>query len=88
MSELKKYSETFSTALSALQQNTPFNESELKSVQALIAYVAYTQTIGKAAVESFVLTAFSADSISAIPQDYYDDVIRLLVDMDFEATIN
>jgi esterase/lipase superfamily enzyme len=72
----------------AAQHNGKFNKREITSVKAVIAYQAYTHSISEDTVLSLLLTAFGVYSLEDFDQDFYDDVIRFLVDFNFEAAFN
>ena len=57
------------------------NEEELKSVRSLVAYVAYDKQLPADEVENQVATRFRAMSISTLPSKSYDEVVRFLVDL-------
>lgn len=81
--------ETFRSHLNALQSyDAPLNQNELKSVKAVIAYVAYTQNVSKETVSSVLTTAFGVESVTEISQGHYDDVIRYLVDLRMDEILN
>jgi len=57
------------------------NENELKSVYALLAYVAHNENIQQETVQSLVEASFGVNHVTKLPQKDYDDVIRFLVDL-------
>ncbi|MDD3029898.1 MAG: hypothetical protein PHS57_06435 [Alphaproteobacteria bacterium] len=71
-----------------LDQPTTLNVTELTSVRALIAYVAYTNELSEALIRSLVEAYFDTDNIENIFQDDYDRAIAYLVDLDPRKAVN
>ncbi|MDD3288775.1 MAG: hypothetical protein PHX43_07230 [Alphaproteobacteria bacterium] len=59
----------------------PLNENEMKSVYALLAYVAYNHNIKQDVVQHIVETKFGVASVDKLKQKDYEEVIRFLVDL-------
>ena len=64
------------------------NQLELKSVAALIRYVADEQSAGTDTVCAIVETAFGVENVAALPRDDYDAAIRFLVDLRVNERLN
>ena len=64
------------------------NELELKSVKAVIAYVAHMQTASDVTVSSILGAKFGASDVTELRQKDYDEVIRFLVDLNLKEAIN
>lgn len=62
-------------------------KSELTSVTAVIAYLAYEHDVSEATVCSILTGAFGVDDVKEISSDNYDDVIRFLVDFNFDEFV-
>ena len=72
----------------AVPYTSKFNEREIMSVKAVVAYQAYTHQLSEETVLSFLTTAFDVKAIEDFDRDLYDNVIRFLVDYNFEAAFN
>ncbi len=66
----------------------PLNENELKSVYALLAYVAEEQDVAQETVQSIVEASFGVNHVSKLQQKSYDEVIRFLVDLRIDEMRN
>jgi hypothetical protein len=64
------------------------NENEMKSVYALLAYVAYNKHIEQKTVQAVVEARFNVDQVEKLPQKSYEEVIRFLVDLCVEELLN
>jgi len=72
----------------AVPYTSKFNEREIMSVKAVVAYVAYTHELDEQTVLSILTTKFGVNAIEDFGCDLYDAVIRFLVDFNFEAAFN
>ncbi len=83
---------TFSAPVKpAPQARTPvptLNRLELRSVAALIAYVAHTQKTGEENVRHVLASAFNVTDVTALLAAQYDEVVRFLVDLRLNEIIN
>lgn len=68
--------------------NAPLNQSELRSVTAVIAYIAYKQEVSEASVCAMLTTTFGVDDIKDLTANDYDNVIRFLVDLHLDEVMN
>ena len=66
----------------------PLNDSELKSVYALLAYVSHNENIQQETVQAIVEARFHVNHITKIQQKDYDEVIRFLVDLRIDELRN
>lgn len=66
----------------------PLNQNELRSVTAVIAYVAYKQKANEAIVETILTTKFGVDSVQDLTAADYDEAIRFLVDLNLDEVMN
>jgi hypothetical protein len=57
------------------------NQQELKSVYALLAYVAHNENIQQETVQAIVEATFGVNHIEKLQHKDYDEVIRFLVDL-------
>lgn len=64
------------------------NDRELKSVYALLAYVAYNQNVRQDTVQMIVEAQFSVDHVSKLRRADYLKAIEFLVDMKMDEIIN
>lgn len=64
----------------------PFNDRELISIKALIAWAAMENRMQENTVEAWLAAWADVDSIDDISRDRYDEVVRFLVD--FNARVN
>jgi hypothetical protein len=67
---------------------SPLNENELKSVYALLAYVAHNQRVRQETVQAVVETRFGVDQVEKLAQKDYEEVIRFLVDLCVEELLH
>jgi hypothetical protein len=74
--------------LGAATATPVLNENELKSVRALIAYVAYQLRMKESAVRENVTRRFHADDIAHLRSQAFDEVMRWLVDMCVEEILD
>lgn len=65
-----------------------FTNQELKSISALVAYVAHTQQVSEELIASMLAGRFGADDVSHVERRHYDAVIRYLVDLNPKEQIN
>jgi hypothetical protein len=66
----------------------PLNELEVTSVRALVAYVAHTQSASDVTVCEVLGAKFGAPDVGALRRRDYDEVIRFLVDLKLNETLN
>jgi len=64
------------------------NERELKSVYALLAYVAYNQNVRQETVQMIVEAEFNVHHVSKIRRQDYMRAIEFLVDMRMDEIMN
>jgi hypothetical protein len=64
------------------------NVVETKAINALIAYIAYTQNVAERTVSSIVCSEFSATDIARIPSEQYDQIVAFLIDLKMAAVVN
>ena len=64
------------------------NELEVTSVRALVAYVAHTQSASDVTVCEVLGAKFGAPDVGALRRRDYDEVIRFLVDLKLNETLN
>lgn len=57
------------------------NTNELKSINALLAYVAFNKNIDEGKVQEIVQIRFGVEDVAHLPQKDFDEVIRFLVDL-------
>jgi hypothetical protein len=57
------------------------NENEIKSVEALIAYVAHNQQLDPRTIRTIVEARFGVHDVMLLRQKDYEEVIRFLVDV-------
>lgn len=70
------------------RQLATLNENELKSIYALLAYVAYNQNVQQETVEAMVEASFHVNHVSRIQNKSYDEVIKFLVDLRIDEMRN
>jgi hypothetical protein len=83
----KKITASFSMTETG-KDSTALNRHELTSVYALLAYVAYQQSVEETVVREIVATHFNVPDVTQLPQKSYDEVVRFLVDMKAELLLN
>jgi hypothetical protein len=64
------------------------NDSELKSVYALLAYVAHNENIPQETVQAIVEANFGVNHVARLQHKDYDEVIRFLVDLRIDEMSN
>jgi len=64
------------------------NESELKSIYALLAYVSHNENIQQETVQAIVEARFNVNHIAKIAHRDYDEAIRFLVDLRIDEMRN
>ncbi|MDX9690041.1 MAG: hypothetical protein EOM37_05220 [Proteobacteria bacterium] len=64
------------------------NAVETKAINALIAYVAYTQNVAERTVSSVVCSEFNCSDIAHISSEQYDQIISFLIDLKMTAVVN
>lgn len=64
------------------------NENELKSVYALLAFVAHNENARQETVQAIVEANFNVNHVSRLQQKDYEDVIRFLVDLRIDEMRN
>jgi hypothetical protein len=64
------------------------DENELKSVCALVAYVAYNKRMDEDAVRDNVLQRFGVADIEHLRSQSYEEIIRFLVNLCVEEVLN
>jgi len=69
------------------REMSPLNANELKSVNALLAYVAYNQQVEQETVQAVVEARFGVDQVEKLPQKDYEEVIRFLVDLSMDEIL-
>jgi hypothetical protein len=81
----------FSAALpAALRQEgeKSLNDTELKAVAGMIAYVAYTQKAREDIICEVVATHFGINAVAALPSRLYQSAIAYLVDLKMDRIFN
>lgn len=73
---------------SFLNPNAPLSKNELKSVTAMIAYVAHTQNVSEETVSSILAVAFGVQDVSSLQRKHYDAAIHYLVDLRLNEIMN
>lgn len=73
---------------SVLESTYRLTPAESKSVQALMAYVAHTQSADEATVRAIVEAQFNVESVTHLQRRDYDAVIRFLVDVQLDLLKN
>ena len=71
-----------------LNPNAPLSNNEMKSVTAMIAYVAHTQNIGEETVSSILAVAFGVKDANSLLRKHYDAAIKYLVDLRVAEAVN
>ena len=64
------------------------NANELKSIYALLAYVAYQQQVQQQTVAAILGTRFGVEEVTQLKTKDYEEVIRFLVDLNVELMKN
>ncbi|MGE3623586.1 MAG: hypothetical protein AB7H77_06935 [Bdellovibrionales bacterium] len=59
----------------------PLNANELKSVYALLAYIANNENLRQETVQVIIEAKFNVNHITKIPHKDYEEVIRFLIDL-------
>lgn len=67
--------------MSGLYSDAPLAAQEMKSVKALLAYVAYTQHVEEERVRALTCAQFGVPDVATLPRKSYDEVVRFLVDL-------
>lgn len=67
---------------------TPLNSRELRAVEALIAWVSYTQEIREETVSAVLAAQFRSDDIMAIPSALYNEVIEFMLVVKISDILN
>jgi len=57
------------------------NDNEMRSIYALLAYVAHNENMRQETVQAIVEANFNVNHVSKIKQRDYDEVVRFLVDL-------
>ncbi len=68
--------------------NGTLDETELRAVSAVIAYVTHTYKASEETVVAFLTTAFKVESVRDIPHDRYEDAILYLVNLNIDKAMN
>lgn len=63
-------------------------KTELQSIKALVAYVAFTQTVNESNVRTIVTAYFDAKTIETLPSYRYQEIIEYLIDLEVNKVIN
>ncbi|MDD5586876.1 MAG: hypothetical protein PHY92_07980 [Alphaproteobacteria bacterium] len=71
-----------------LNPNAPLSKNEMKSVTAMIAYVAHTQNVGEETVSSILSVAFGVSDVNSLQGKHYDAAIHYLVDLQLDEVMN
>ena len=62
--------------------------NELKSITALIAYIAHEQGVNELTVCAMLASALDVNDVANIPSREYDAAIKFLVDLNINESIN
>lgn len=78
------------SGLAALRaaREKPLNKNELSAVKSLIAYVAYTQNVTEAMVETILMARYEVSSINALVSKQYNDIVEFLIDVQMKTVVN
>jgi len=69
-------------------EGSTMNALELTSISSLLSFAAYDLQISEASVLKAVTSHFSVQKVQHISREFYDDVIRFLVDFQLDMLVN
>lgn len=78
------------SGLTALREahGKPLNDTELKAVSGMIAYVAYHQEVNATTVCEILASHYGVTEVKALPSRLYQNAIEFLVDLEIKKIVN
>jgi len=64
------------------------NDTELKALSAMVAYVSYNQVVCQETVCSVLTSHYGIETVQALPSRLYQSAIEYLVDLEMKKIVN